>query len=181
MIGLPRTDVNTSYERQARSKQWERWGLSLYSWDNECTTAGNKKFRRCIVKLPYSLSPCVTTTELLLKLLKKLMFFPVQRCQNTQCIAIGCIWGCIAADPVQSGCPCWPLSTTKSSYNGYMSITTEPQSNGRRWPGLMTCSAGKAFSHAINMDSDTYPLLKHFCRPVSAGQSKNGSELVLGV
>jgi len=31
----------------------------------------------------------------------------------------------------------WPLSTTESSNSGHMSIRTGPQSNGRRWPGLM--------------------------------------------
>ena len=41
-----------------------------------------------------------------LKLLKKLMLVPTERCQNTQCIAVCCVWGCVAAD--RSGCPCCP-------------------------------------------------------------------------
>ncbi len=32
---------------------------------------------------------------------------------------------------------CWPLSTTESANSGHVSIRTGPQSNGRRWPGLM--------------------------------------------
>ncbi len=32
---------------------------------------------------------------------------------------------------------CWPLSTAESGNSGHMSIRTGPQSNGRRWPGLM--------------------------------------------
>jgi len=43
--------------------------------------------------------------------------------------------GCIAAD--QSGCPCWALSTAKSTDNRHMSVRTGPRSNGRRWLGVM--------------------------------------------
>ena len=35
---------------------------------------------------------------LLLSLLKKSMLVLIERCQNTQCITVCCIWGCIAAD-----------------------------------------------------------------------------------
>ena len=58
--------------------------------------------------------------------------------QNTR-IAVCCIWGCIAAD--QSGCPCLPLSTTKSSNNGHVSIRTvlflwiKFSFTSRGWPG----------------------------------------------
>ena len=38
-----------------------------------------------------------------LKLLKKLMLVPIERCQ---CIAVCCVWSCVAAD--RSGCPCCP-------------------------------------------------------------------------
>ena len=71
----------------------------------------------------------------LLRLLKKVMLALIERCQNTQCIAVCCVWGCRAAD--QSGCPCWPLSIVESTNNGQLSIRTGPWSNGRRWPGLM--------------------------------------------
>ena len=76
-----------------------------------------------------------TDELLLLKLLKKLMLVLIEKCQNTQCITICCVWDCIAAN--QSGCPYWPLSTAESGKNGHVSIRTEPQPNGRRWPGLM--------------------------------------------
>ena len=72
---------------------------------------------------------------LLIKLLKKIMFVLIERCQNRQCIAVCCVWGCTAAD--QSRCPCWPLSTDESTNNGHVNIRTGPWSNGRRWPGLM--------------------------------------------
>ena len=78
------------------------------------------------------------TESLLLKLLKKLRLFLIERCQNTQqqlFFFFFCVWGCIATD--QSGCPCWPPSTVESANNGHMSIRTGPQSNGRRWSGLM--------------------------------------------
>ena len=75
-----------------------------------------------------------TAELLLLKLLKKLMRVLIERCQNTQCIAVCCIWSCIAADHL--GCTFWPLSTTESTNNGNVSIRTGPWSNGR-WPGLM--------------------------------------------
>jgi len=55
--------------------------------------------------------------------------------QNIQSTAVYFLWSCIAAD--QSGCPCWPLSTAESTNNGKVSIRTGPQSNGRRWPGLI--------------------------------------------
>ena len=77
------------------------------------------------------------TDELpLIKLLKKLMLVLIERCQNTQCITVCCVWGCIATD--QSECPCWPLSTAKSANNGHISIRTGPQSNARKWPGLIS-------------------------------------------
>ena len=76
-----------------------------------------------------------TDELLLLKLLKKLMLVLIQRCQKTQCITVCCVWSCRASH--QSGCPCWPLSTAKSTNNGHMSIRTGPRSNGRRWPGLL--------------------------------------------
>ena len=69
------------------------------------------------------------------KLLKKLMLVLIERCQNTQCIAVCCLWECIATD--KSGCPCWPLYTAESANNGHVSIRTGPWSNGRTWPGLM--------------------------------------------
>ena len=54
------------------------------------------------------------THELLLvKLLKKLMLVLTERCQNTKCIAVCCVWCCRAAD--QSGghvVPC-PLEQWK--------------------------------------------------------------------
>ena len=50
---------------------------------------------------------------LLLKLLKKLMLVLIERCQNTQCIACSCVWGCIAAD--RFGCPCRPLSKVSTT------------------------------------------------------------------
>ena len=50
-----------------------------------------------------------TDDALLPKLLKKLMLVLLDRCQNTQCIAVCCVWGCIATD--QSGCQCWPLTS----------------------------------------------------------------------
>ncbi|KAK3520360.1 hypothetical protein QTP70_023837, partial [Hemibagrus guttatus] len=40
-----------------------------------------------------------------------------------------------AAD--QSGAHADPLCTTENVNNGHISIRTGPQSNGRRWPGLM--------------------------------------------
>ena len=50
------------------------------------------------------------TDELMFfKLLKKLMLVLIERYQNTQCITVCCVWGCIATD--QTGCPCWPLSS----------------------------------------------------------------------
>ena len=54
-----------------------------------------------------------TDELLMLKLLKKLVVVLIERCQNTKCIAVCCIWGCIAAN--QSGCPCWHLSTAEST------------------------------------------------------------------
>ncbi len=63
---------------------------------------------------------------------KKLMLAIIESCQNTQCITI---WGCVAID--QSECPGWPLSTTKSIYNGHESVRTGPRSNGRRLPVLV--------------------------------------------
>ena len=48
---------------------------------------------------------------------------------------ICCVLCCIAAD--QSGSPCWPLSTAKSTINGNVSIRTGPLSNGSRRPSLM--------------------------------------------
>ena len=54
-----------------------------------------------------------TDELLLLKLLKKLVLVLTERCQNTQCVIVCCIWGCIGAD--QSGCPCWPLTTTEKA------------------------------------------------------------------
>lgn len=54
---------------------------------------------------------------------------------KTRCIAVCCLWGCAAVD--QSGCPCWPVFTAKSTYNGHASIRTGPWSNGRRQPGMM--------------------------------------------
>ncbi len=57
------------------------------------------------------------------------MLVLVERFQNTQCIAVCCVWGCIAAD--QSGCPCWPLSTVESANSRHVSIRTGPQRNGR--------------------------------------------------
>ena len=63
------------------------------------------------------------------------MLVLMEKCQNTQCIAVCCLWECIATD--QSGCPCWPLYTAESANNGHVSIRTGPRSNGRRWPCLM--------------------------------------------
>lgn len=37
------------------------------------------------------------------KLMKKLLLVLMERCQNTQCITLCCVWSCIAAE--QSGCP----------------------------------------------------------------------------
>ena len=71
----------------------------------------------------------------ILKLLKRLMLVLLERCQNTQCIAVCCIWRYIATE--QSGCPCWPLFSAKSANNVHMRIGTRPQSDGKRWPGLM--------------------------------------------
>ena len=76
-----------------------------------------------------------TDTLLLLKLLKKLMLALIERCQNTQCITVCWVWGCIAAE--QSGWLCWPLSTTECTNNGHVSIRNGTRSNWRRWPGLM--------------------------------------------
>lgn len=39
-----------------------------------------------------------------------------------------CVWFCIAAD--QSGYPCWPLPTTISTNNGYVSIRTGAMREG---------------------------------------------------
>ena len=66
---------------------------------------------------------------------KELMLIQIESCQNTLCVAACCVCGCIAAD--KSGFPCWLLSATKGTNNGYMSIRNGPQSNRRRWPGLM--------------------------------------------
>ena len=56
----------------------------------------------------------------------------IERCQNTLCITVCCLWGCKATH--QSGCSHWPLSTAKSANNGHVSIIFGPRSNGRRWP-----------------------------------------------
>ena len=122
----------------------------------------------------------------------KLMPALIERCQNTQCITVCCVWGCIAAD--LSGCPCWPLSTTQSTNNGHVSIRTGPQSNERKWPGLMNhffsstscgwlgaCASKKASRlrhcdalgmlgnlgsfHPCGCYFDMYHLPKHCCRP----------------
>lgn len=45
-----------------------------------------------------------------LKLQRKLMLVLIEMCQNTQGIAVCCIWGCIAD---QSECPCWPVHCQK--------------------------------------------------------------------
>ena len=74
-----------------------------------------------------------TDKLLLLKLWKKLML--IESGLNTHCIAVCCLLGCIAAG--QPRWPYWPLATTESGNNGYVSIRTWPQSNGRKWPGLM--------------------------------------------
>ncbi|KAK3506915.1 hypothetical protein QTP70_031190, partial [Hemibagrus guttatus] len=39
-----------------------------------------------------------TDELLLLRLLKKLILVLIERCQNTQCITVCCVWGCIAAN-----------------------------------------------------------------------------------
>ncbi|KAK3544669.1 hypothetical protein QTP86_026149, partial [Hemibagrus guttatus] len=39
-----------------------------------------------------------TDELLLLKLLQTLMLVLIERCQNTQCITVCCVWGCIATD-----------------------------------------------------------------------------------
>ena len=36
-----------------------------------------------------------------LKLLKKSMLVPIERCQNTQCIAVCCVWGLRSRRPVR--------------------------------------------------------------------------------
>lgn len=50
-----------------------------------------------------------------------------ERCQNTPCVPVCCIWGSVIADP--SGFPCAPLSTSERANNGHVSIR-----NG--WLGL---------------------------------------------
>ncbi|KAK3569178.1 hypothetical protein QTP86_026003, partial [Hemibagrus guttatus] len=41
--------------------------------------------------------PCDLIQQLQLKLLKKLMMVLTERSQNTQCIAVCCVWGCMAS------------------------------------------------------------------------------------
>ena len=68
------------------------------------------------------------------QLLKRLMRFLTQRCQNTQCIAVF-VYG--SAQPQTSqGAARWPLSIAKSANNGQVSIRTWPQSNGKKVAGL---------------------------------------------
>lgn len=43
--------------------------------------------------------------------------------------------GCVASDVWE--CPCWPPSSTKSAYNGHVSIRNGPWGNARRWCGLI--------------------------------------------
>lgn len=45
------------------------------------------------------------------------------------------VWGCVAA--ARPECPYWPLSTTGSTCNRYVSIRDGPWSSGRWWHGLM--------------------------------------------
>ena len=65
-----------------------------------------------------------TDELLLLKLLKKLMVVLIERCPNTQCLAVCCVWDCIA------------LSATESTNNGHMSIRIGPRSSGGRCDAL---------------------------------------------
>ena len=75
-----------------------------------------------------------TDALLLPILLKKLMLALLARCQNTQCIAVYCAWGCKAAD--QSGCPFSPLSTTRS--------------NGMEWNKVVWSEEPRSLLHHVD-------------------------------
>lgn len=61
-------------------------------------------------------------------------FWPRPPLKKRSMISAGfsCVWVCVAAD--RPRCPCWPRSSTKSSYDGH--VRSRPHSN-KRCPGLM--------------------------------------------
>ena len=121
LCGVPSLQWSVSIESGPRKEHW---------WTSD-RVMGGQGLLMLVGSEVWPVWSDPTDELLLLKLLKKLMLVLIEWCQNTQCIAVCCVWGCIAAD--QSGCPVhrWKHQTWARECQNW---TT--QSNGRRWPGL---------------------------------------------
>ena len=100
--GVPGLQWSVSIKRGPRKEQW--WsGIRVMGDQGSFMHVGREGW------LAWS-DP--TDELLLLKLLKKLMLVLIERCQNTQCNAVCCVWGCIAVTSQDAHAdPCPPLKT----------------------------------------------------------------------